>query len=288
MTEPQNPMTEPMRVKTQNISPNISKLLDVMARLRTPVTGCPWDIAQNFSSIAPYTIEEAYEVTDAIQRGDMDDLKEELGDLLLQVVFHARMAEEKGLFTFDDVVAGISEKMIRRHPHVFAQKNRQNVENTTEGEATVRLNWDAIKRAEKAEKGKPPAQSLMDDVPMTLPAMMRAVKLQKRAATIGFDWQDAAPIFDKLQEETLELQEAMQTGDKDRIEDEYGDLLFVMANLARHLNLDPETSIQRGNNKFSTRFKWMEGAAKKRNIDLSAQSLAQLEVLWQQAKVATS
>lgn len=288
MTEPQNPMTEPMRVKTQNISPNISKLLDVMARLRTPVTGCPWDIAQNFSSIAPYTIEEAYEVTDAIQRGDMDDLKEELGDLLLQVVFHARMAEEKGLFTFDDVVAGISEKMIRRHPHVFAQKNRQNVENTTEGEATVRLNWDAIKRAEKAEKGKPPAQSLMDDVPMTLPAMMRAVKLQKRAATIGFDWQDAAPIFDKLQEETLELQEAMQTGDKDRIEDEYGDLLFVMANLARHLNLDPETSIQRGNHKFSTRFKWMEGAAKKRNIDLSAQSLAQLEVLWQQAKVATS
>lgn len=255
---------------------NIETLLDIMAALRTPETGCPWDLQQDFKSIAPYTLEEAYEVTDAIERGDMDDLKDELGDLLLQVVFHARIAEEKGLFSFLDVVDAISAKMIRRHPHVFAEAH-------AEMPSDVRQSWEAIKQAEKEEKGKLPA-SLLDDVPSTLPGLTRAVKLQKRAAKVGFDWQDAAPIFDKLEEELDELHHAISANDSENIEEEYGDLLFVMANLARHLNLDPETALRRGNHKFISRFKWMEAEAKAKGLVLNDLSLMQLETLWQTAK----
>lgn len=243
-----------------------------------PETGCPWDLAQNFASIAPYTLEEAYEVVDAIEREDMDALKEELGDLLLQVVFHARLAEEQGLFDFDDVAASISDKMTRRHPHVFGRDNADNAD-------AVAQSWEAIKQAEKQAKGQK-SDSLMDDVPLSLPGLTRAVKLQKNAAKLGFDWQEAAPILAKLQEETDELQAAMASGNKGQIQDEYGDMLFVMANLARHLKLDPETAIRQGNNKFSNRFKWMEKEAKENSLDLANQSLASWEILWQKAKKA--
>ena len=259
-------------------SRNIDKLRAIMADLRTPETGCPWDLAQNFASIAPYTLEEAYEVVDAIEREDMDALKEELGDLLLQVVFHARLAEEQGLFDFDDVAANISDKMTRRHPHVFGRDNADNAD-------AVAQSWEAIKQAEKQAKGQK-SDSLMDDVPLSLPGLTRAVKLQKNAAKLGFDWQEAAPILAKLQEETDELQAAMASGNKEQIQDEYGDMLFVMANLARHLKLDPETAIRQGNNKFSNRFKWMEKEAKENSLDLANQSLASWEILWQKAKKA--
>ncbi|MGC6471805.1 MAG: nucleoside triphosphate pyrophosphohydrolase [Parvibaculales bacterium] len=257
---------------------NIEALLNIMAALRTPETGCPWDLEQDFKSIAPYTLEEAYEVTDAIEREDMDDLKDELGDLLLQVVFHARMAEEQGLFSFEDVVDAISTKMIRRHPHVFSDADA----NTA---TEVKQSWEAIKQAEKAEKGKL-STSLLGDVPTTLPGLTRAVKLQKRAAKIGFDWQQAEPIFDKLTEELEELKVAIAAEDQDNVEEEYGDMLFVMANLARHLNLDPETAIRRGNRKFVSRFSWMEEEAKVNSLDLNAMTLEELESLWQAAKHA--
>lgn len=273
-TNTDSPHDNAMTIDNQNIA----KLLAIMAKLRTPETGCPWGLEQNFSSIAPYTLEEAYEVTDAIERNDMDDLKEELGDLLLQVVFHAQMAEELGLFNFADVTAAISDKMIRRHPHVFGENEAGNASHVTQ-------NWEAIKQAEKAAKGHV-SKSLMDDVPITLPGLIRAVKLQKKAAKVGFDWAEAAPIFDKLQEEIDELTKAMQTDNKARIEDEYGDILFVMANLARHLGVNPEQAIRHGNNKFSRRFKWMEREAKAKNKELSGQSLDNLETLWQQAKQA--
>lgn len=256
---------------------NIESLLSIMAALRTPETGCPWDLQQDFKSIALYTLEEAYEVTDAIERDDMEDLKDELGDLLLQVVFHARMAEEKGLFSFHDVVDAISTKMIRRHPHVFAHAEAETPD-------AVKQSWEDIKAAEKAQKGKLP-NSLLEDVPRTLPGLSRAVKLQKRAAKVGFDWQEAAPIFDKLEEELTELKDAITAQNQDNIEEEYGDMLFVMANLARHLKLDPETAIRRGNHKFSNRFKWMEDETKAQNKLLSDLSLDQLEDLWRKAKL---
>ena len=256
----------------------IDRILRIMTALRTPETGCPWDLQQDFKSIAPYTLEEAYEVVDAIERGDMDDLKDELGDLLLQVVFHARMAEETGQFDFDDVATAISDKMERRHPHVFADNDADTPE-------AINQNWEDIKAAEKAAKGKTNTESsLLDDVPLSLPAMSRAVKLQKRAARIGFDWNEAEPIFDKLQEEVGELLEAMQNGDEDAIEDEFGDILFVVANLGRHLKLDPEKALRRGNAKFTRRFKSLEQQA--RDSDATIQTLDDYEVFWQRAKAA--
>ena len=256
----------------------IDRILRIMTALRTPETGCPWDLQQDFKSIAPYTLEEAYEVVDAIERGDMDDLKDELGDLLLQVVFHARMAEETGQFSFDDVATAISDKMERRHPHVFGDNDADTPE-------AVNQNWEDIKEAEKVAKGKPNAEtSLLDDVPLSLPAMSRAVKLQKRAARIGFDWNEAEPIFDKLQEEVGELREAMQNGDKDAIEDEFGDVLFVVANLGRHLKLDPEKALRRGNAKFTRRFKSLEQQA--RDSKATVHTLDDYEVFWQRAKAA--
>lgn len=257
---------------------NIHRILDIMAALRHPETGCPWDVEQDFASIAPYTIEEAYEVTDAIERGDMDDLKDELGDLLLQVVFHARMAEEQGLFGFDDVVDAIADKMTRRHPHVFA-------DTPVSGADGVKQNWEDIKAAEKAAKGKTlENNSLLADVPTTLPALTRAVKLQKRAARIGFDWQEAEPIFAKLDEEIGELREAMSRDNAADIEDEYGDILFVVANLARHLALDPEAALRHGNAKFTRRFQALERFAKAEKADFTDFTLDEYEVFWHRAK----
>ena len=255
----------------------INRIIDVMAALRHPETGCPWDLQQDFASIAPYTLEEAYEVADAIERRDMDDLKDELGDLLLQVVFHARMAEEAELFAFDDVVDAISDKMMRRHPHVFGDGDADNPE-------AVRQSWEEIKAQEKAEKGKSAPESLMDDIPLALPGLSRAVKMQNRAARIGFDWPDIEPVFDKLHEEIAEVREAIKSGSADAIEDEVGDLLFVVANIARHLKVDPEKAVRRTNNKFSLRFKHLEALAAQNDTQIL--SLEVLEAFWQAAKKA--
>ncbi len=255
----------------------IEALLDIMARLRDPQDGCPWDVKQDFASIAPYTIEEAYEVADAIERGDMDDLKDELGDLLLQVVFHAQMAKEEGLFDFSDVVRAICEKMIRRHPHVFGDEEQRSA-------GSVKGRWEEIKAEEKAAKGAKQA-SILDDVPLSLPALVRAIKLQNRAARVGFDWPDTSQVIDKLNEEMLELSaELAKGGDADRLEDEMGDLLFVYANLARHLNVDPEAALRRANAKFRRRFGRIEeklAAAGKRPED---STLEEMDAFWNEAK----
>ena len=258
---------------------HLLRILDIMRALRDPKTGCPWDIEQNFKSIAPYTIEEAYEVADAIETGDMATLKDELGDLLLQVVFHAQMADEAGHFNFFDVAAAISDKMERRHPHVFGDLKAASAD-------AVKSKWEDIKARERAEKSAKQtsddeATSLLDAVPAALPGLSRAVKLQRRAALVGFDWSEAAPIFAKLDEEIKELRREMRNPSavKDRLEDELGDVLFVIANLARHLGVDPEAAVRSTNSKFTARFKWME-----KNTDLDKLSLAEMEQQWEQAK----
>ena len=262
-------------------SKDIRTLIDIMAALRTPVTGCPWDLEQDFASIAPYTIEEAYEVADAIARNDLLDLKDELGDLLLQVVFHARMAEEAGVFAFGDVVEAISTKMIRRHPHVFA---------TTEAETPedVKRNWEDIKAEEKAERhasrGAAIPASLLDDVPLALPALQRAVKLQKRASRVGFDWDDAGRVLDKIKEEIDEVSDALRDGDEAGKTDEIGDLLFAVANLARHAGIDPEAALRGTNDKFVRRFSHIEDRARETGASLKALSLDQMENWWVEAK----
>lgn len=250
----------------------IQDLLDLMARLRAPEGGCPWDREQDFSTIAPYTIEEAYEVADAIERGDMADLKDELGDLLFQVVFHAQMAAEAGAFDFADVVDAIERKMVRRHPHVFADAEKSD--------------WEAIKAAERKEKGNAP-RGLLDDVPRALPALPRAVKLQKRAATVGFDWAEASQVFDKLDEEIGELKQALADGSSPQdIESELGDIMFVVANLARKLGLDPEKALASTNLKFSSRFRYIEQEIDKKGLKLQGTSLDDMETLWTEAKRA--
>jgi len=247
-----------------------------MARLRDPQTGCPWDIEQTFESIAPYTIEEAHEVADAIARGDFDDLRDELGDLLLQVVYHARMAEEAGRFDFDAVAQGIADKMIRRHPHVFgaADPDRTAAEQTAE--------WEAIKAAERAAKGQDRARTL-DGVALGLPALTRALKLQNRAARVGFDWPQTAAVLDKITEEAGEL-EAARDGDPAHLAEEYGDLLFVMVNLGRHLKIDPEAALRGANAKFTRRFGHIEDelAAAGRSPDQA--TLEEMDALWDAAK----
>jgi MazG family protein len=251
----------------------IEELIDLMAALRSPGTGCPWDLEQNFRTIAPYTIEEAYEVADAIERGDLMELKSELGDLLFQTVFHARMAEEEGAFRFEDVARAIADKMRARHPHVFGDAVARGAEEQTR-------HWEAQKADERAAVGK---TGLLDDVPVALPGLTRAVKLQKRAARIGFDWKRAREVLDKITEETGELVAAIDGGDADKIEDEFGDLLFVIANLSRHLNVDPEGALRRANEKFSRRFRHIE----KRLADegrLGQASLEEMEALWVEAK----
>ncbi|MGS1080273.1 nucleoside triphosphate pyrophosphohydrolase [Pseudoxanthomonas beigongshangi] len=259
---------------------DIRELLDIMARLRNPEGGCPWDLEQDFATIAPYTIEEAYEVADAIDRGDLDDLKDELGDLLLQVVFHAQMAKEQGAFAFPDVVAAICDKMVRRHPHVFGDDSFEDAEAQTR-------NWEAIKQAERAAAGNADTSALAG-ISRGLPEWQRAVKLQSRAARVGFDWPGPAPVIDKLHEEIGEVQVELAHGDvaanHDRLEDEIGDLLFVAANLARHAKVDPGAALRRANLKFERRFRAMEAIAGERREALKDLSLAEQEDLWQQAK----
>jgi nucleoside triphosphate diphosphatase len=250
-----------------------------MARLRDPETGCPWDREQDFSTIAPYTIEEAYEVADAIQHGDMDELRDELGDLLLQVAFHARMAEEAGAFAFADVVDAVCDKMVRRHPHVFAGAR-------VDGPEAQREAWEQAKARERAAKRRAPGGgSLLDDVPRGMAELQRAVKLQKQAARVGFDWGSPEPVLEKFAEETEELREAMRAGQAEAMEDEIGDLLFVVTNLARQLNIDPAKALRRANAKFELRFRAVEQAAGSRAA-LEAMSLEEMEALWQQVKRA--
>lgn len=271
-----------MAETTQNDSSALAflKLIEVMARLRNPIGGCPWDLEQDFSTIAPYTIEEAYEVADAIQRGNMADLKEELGDLLFQVVFHSQMASEDGAFDIADVTQGIAEKMVRRHPHVFDSPDTRSADEQTQA-------WEVIKAQERAAKTtNDPAPSALDGVALSLPALLRAEKLQKRAARVGFDWTEAEPIFDKLIEETAEVREAIATGVQDEIEDEIGDLLFVGANLARRLGIDPEQALRRANAKFERRFRAMEAAAANDGKDFGSLDLEAQELYWQRVKRA--
>lgn len=270
-------------------SSDISRLLEIMAALRNPDTGCPWDQEQDFQSIAPYTLEEAYEVVDAIERGDFADLKEELGDLLLQVVFHAQMAAEKGLFAFPDVVEAITRKLIRRHPHVFGDARNLSPEE-------VKLLWDSIKQEEKAERRlsrEKLGQSMQDEergflggIPTTLPALTRAQKLTTKAAKVGFDWPDAAQVIDKIHEELEEVKDASSSGDRDEVEDEIGDLLFAVSNLARHYGIDPETALRRTNAKFERRFGAVERALGRQRKTLEAASLDEMEELWVEAKRA--
>jgi MazG family protein len=257
---------------------DIQELLLIMRRLRDPDGGCPWDLEQDFATIAPYTIEEAYEVATAIESKDFAALKDELGDLLLQVVFHAQMADEAKLFAFPDVVRAICNKMVRRHPHVFAAGGASTPD-------AVSLAWDEIKRRER--EGKPAGpRGLLDDVPRALPALMRAVKLQNRAAEVGFDWPSAVTVTDKIAEESRELAEAVESGKTDKVVEEFGDLLFAMANLARHLKVDPEDALRAANAKFVRRFKAIEAGLAAEGRKLEDASLDEMEALWQKAKTA--
>jgi MazG family protein len=258
----------------------LGDLRAVMARLRDKDTGCPWDIEQSFATIAPYTIEEAYEVADAIAREDFEALKDELGDLLLQVVYHAQMASEERRFAFEDVVDAIARKMIRRHPHVFGDASRE--------EFLTKDLWHRIKAEEKAKRAGS-AASRLDDVPLALPALTRAVKLQKRAAEVGFDWPSLAPVIKKAEEEIAELKSAIASKDESgtkRVAEEFGDLLFVMANLARHLKVDPEAALRDANAKFTRRFKSIEAALAKEGRSPEDATLEEMDLLWDQAKAA--
>lgn len=264
------------------MSGNISRLIEIMAALRTPGSGCPWDLEQDFRSIAPYAVEEAYEVADAIERGDLEDLKDELGDLLLQVVFHARMAQELGAFGFSDVVAAICEKLIRRHPHVFSAPDALTA-------ARVTAQWEEIKAAEKAAKAtreNPAPASLLDGVPLALPALTRAVKLQRKASKVGFDWNNAAHVLDKIREETEEVaaELADPLANQKALEEEIGDLLFVVANLARHASVDPEQALRGANAKFERRFHHIERRLSEQGVTPEAASLDDMEALWTEAK----
>ncbi|MEO1651713.1 MAG: nucleoside triphosphate pyrophosphohydrolase, partial [Pseudomonadota bacterium] len=273
----------------------LADLLDVMAALRTPDTGCPWDLEQTFATIAPYTIEEAYEVADAIERGDLVDLEEELGDLLLQVVYHARIAEEQSAFDFGDVVHGVTTKMVRRHPHVFGTPDER-------AAGAAPGFWEHIKAGERDEKARrkaaqdsdvdkpldrgpsPPPPSVLDDVPPALPALTRAIKLQNKAARVGFDWPSLSPVLDKMREELAELDETIANAESPtRQQEEFGDLLFVMANVARHLKLDPEEALRSANAKFTRRFRAIEAALAADTRTPADSNLEEMDALWNQA-----
>lgn len=270
-------------------SRDISRLIEIMAELRTPGTGCPWDLEQDFSTIAPYTLEEAYEVAEAIQKNDLVNLREELGDLLLQVVYHARMAEEEEHFDFADVVEGITKKMIRRHPHVFGDEEARSA-------GMAKGMWEKIKAQEKAERRAEhisagmaeEVKGLLDEVPSAFPALVEADKLQRKASRVGFDWGDPKPVLAKIREETHELEAELSSSEPDsaRIEDELGDTLFAIANLARHLEIDPEAALRRTNLKFRTRFAAIETHALSNDTTLEAMSLEEMEAAWQAAKKA--
>lgn len=253
----------------------LPRLLEIMRRLRDPASGCPWDIEQSFATIAPYTIEEAYEVADAIEREAWDELKGELGDLLFQSVFHAQMASEAGLFDFGDVANTMSDKMVARHPHVFGDQSRDK-----SAEQQTR-DWEALKAQERAARG---AAGVLDDVAVSLPALLRAVKLQKRAARVGFDWPETMQVLDKLQEEAAELVEAKDQLSQAEVEEEFGDLLFVMANLARHLGVDPEAALRGTNAKFTRRFGAVEARLTETGRSPQQASLEEMDALWDVVK----
>ena len=265
-------------------SRDISRLIEIMTTLRTPDSGCPWDLEQNFATIAPYTIEEAYEVADAIARGDLDDLRDELGDLLLQVVFHARMAEERNAFSFGDVVEAITAKMIRRHPHVFADKDGRLTPSDVKGA------WDRIKAEEKAERAarrprqEPAHKSLLSGVKAGQPALSRAMELQRKASSVGFDWNDPRAVLHKIREEADEIEAALDRGDADELAAETGDLLFALVNLARHVGADPDMALRGTNTKFERRFGYIERALAARGRSLEDASLAEMDALWNEAK----
>jgi len=267
-------------------STDISRLIEIMEALRAPETGCPWDIVQTFETIKPYTIEEAYEVADAIERNDMDDLCEELGDLLLQVVFHSRIAEEMGAFSFGDVVQAVTSKMIRRHPHVFAISDADTPE-------SVKLQWDQIKAAEKRERlerralrgvSDDPKAGFLGSIQRSQPALTEALKLQEQAARVGFDWSAAEPILDKIEEEIGELRQALAGGRSESISDELGDLIFAMVNIGRHVKVDAENALRGTNTKFRRRFRHIETSLAASGETLEAASLERMEELWQAAK----
>lgn len=298
---------------TKAITPSrdIARLIEIMAALRTPVTGCPWDLEQNFQTIAPYTIEEAYEVADAIHRRDLADLKDELGDLLLQVVYHARIAEEERAFAFGDVVEGVTRKMIRRHPHVFGDGTARSAADVDGLWAKIKAEERAEKAAERAKLSAPDAAapghdtihnkspSILSEVPLALPALTRAIKLQDKAANVGFDWPSLAPVFDKLKEELGELEEAIsahsshmpaatdasqQRDTTPAIQEEFGDLLFVMANIARHLKINPEDALRAANAKFTRRFAHIEHRLADIGSSPAQSSLAEMDKFWDEAK----
>ncbi|MFV3304196.1 nucleoside triphosphate pyrophosphohydrolase [Pseudomonas sp. NY15181] len=264
----------------------LDDLLHLMARLRDPQHGCPWDLKQSYATIVPYTLEEAYEVADAIERGDFDHLREELGDLLFQVVYYAQLAREEGRFEFDAVVDGITRKLVRRHPHVFPDGDLYGKPDPAKlEEAAVKQRWEELKAEERAAKAAEPVQlSLLDDVPHALPALSRANKLQKRASQVGFDWADALPVVDKVREELDEVLEAMAGGDTEAQEEEVGDLLFVVVNLARKLKVDPETALRAANAKFERRFRYIETALRDQGRSLEGTSLEEMDELWGAAK----
>lgn len=264
-----------MRDPIHDVPAGIEQLLEIMKRLRDPRGGCPWDIEQDFATIAPYTIEEAYEVDDAIARGDMDELKSELGDLLFQSVFHAQIAADKGLFDFQDVARAIGDKMIDRHPHVFGdESNQKSPEQQTR-------DWEVQKAAERERRGE---TRVLDGVALGLPALMRAQKLQKRAARVGFDWPDASHVLDKIREEAAELEEARDTLSHTEVFEEFGDLLFVVVNLGRHLGVDAEESLRACNAKFQRRFNAVEDQLKESGKTPEQSNLAEMDALWDAAK----
>lgn len=264
---------------------SLDDLLHLMARLRDPQYGCPWDLKQNYASIVPHTLEEAYEVADTIERGDFEHLQGELGDLLFQVVYYSQLAREEGRFEFAGVIDGITRKLIRRHPHVFPTGELYAPLDTPSlSEAQVKSRWEEIKAQERAEKTTPEQLSLLDDVPAALPALARAAKLQKRAATVGFDWPAALPVLDKVREELDEVLQAVADNDADALEDEVGDLLFAAVNLARHLKQDPEHALRRANRKFERRFRFIEQALRDSGRAIEHCDLDALDALWSEAK----
>ena len=265
---------------------SLQDLINLMARLRDPQYGCPWDVKQNYATIVPHTLEEAYEVADAIERGDFDDLRGELGDLLFQVVYYCQLAREEGRFEFAGVVDGITRKLIRRHPHVFPTGDLYApLETPRLSEDQVKHRWEEIKALERTEKAHVPEQlSLLDDVPAVLPALSRAAKLQKRAAQVGFDWPEALPVIDKVREELDEVLEAMADSDREGINEEIGDLLFVVVNLARHLKVDPENALRAANGKFERRFRFIEQALREARRPIEDCSLEEMDALWGEAK----
>ena len=270
----------------------IDRLVVIMTMLRDKQHGCPWDLEQSIKSLLPYTLEEVYEVADAIENNDLVELEDELGDLLFQVIFYAQIAKEQGAFDFQDIAAAISSKLLRRHPHVFPDGDMKKFgipQNISADQVVV--NWEAIKEVEREEKrkkgGKKASQqleSLLDDVPRALPAMERARKLQKRAAQVGFDWAEIGPVLEKLKEEVLEFEEALASGDSERMSDELGDVLFAAVNLARHSKIEPEVALRSANRRFEARFKWIEVALTAKGRSLQEANLEELDVLWDEAK----